>query len=325
MQKCYYIDSLPFINFYLQRGIMIYYPCKGKAVHIMLTVMAIILTLMLPVIALAAENGRIVFSANVSGSWDIWTVSPYTQEMKQITSTPDDEHSPTVSPDGKEIVYISKRELWIMKSDGSDRNRIPLPAGIYAQPVWSPDGQRVAFVKYTVLPSDESEIWSVKRNGAVWNEPERITIYPPMRLSPAFSPDNSRLAFTEFKRDELRGNIEEIVLMEFGKKKVTMVTSDNADSFDAVWSPDNQALAYTSNRDGNYDIWVVTLSDGKHVRITENPLYDGEPAWSPDGKEIAFVSSRSGSKEIWITPRTGGLQRQVTKTGKTCKDPVWVK
>lgn len=274
----------------------------------------------------ASGQGRIYFSMNHSGNWDLWSVRSDGTDLRQLTRTPEDEHAPALSPDGKEVLFVDgRRTLWIMNIDGSDRREIPLPKGIYAQPSWAPDGQEIAFVKYTVTPSDQSEIWTLRREEGRWLDPKRVSTYPPMRLYPFYSPDGSMLAFTEFRRDERRGPIEEIGLFDLRQRTFRLLTRDRADSFRAVWSPGGDRLAYTSNKAGSYDVWVVSLKDGTERQLTRDPGYDGEPAWSPEGHEIAFISTRRGNKELWVMSATGDLARPLTKMGKPCKEPFWGK
>jgi TolB protein len=59
-------------------------------------------------------------------------------------------------------------------------------------------------------------------------------------------------------------------------------------------------IAFTSNRSGNYQIWVIPVEGGEPIKITTHPLKDGMPCWSPDGTRIAFCSHRSGNLDIWI-------------------------
>ncbi len=271
-------------------------------------------------------KGSIVFSSFASGNWELWSVKPDGSDMMQLTNTPGEEHSPAVSPDGKEIVYMDhKRSLQIMNIDGSHESEIPLPNGIYAQPTWSPDGHEIAFVKFTVVPTDESEIWIVKREGSEWGEPERVSMHPPMRLYPSFSPDGSQLVYAELKRDRLLGIIEELGIVDRGDNSFKKITEDLSDSYDPVWSPLGDKIAYTSNKKGNYDIWVMALHDQRQTQLTTNRSYDGEPTWSPDGREIAFVSTRSGNKEIWVVSINGDRLRQLTNMGKSTKDPFWIR
>ena len=272
------------------------------------------------------DRGKIVFSSIASGNWDIWSVKPDGSGLTQITDTRINEHSPAVSPDGKEIVFVdTQRSLWITNLDGSKRQKIHLPEGIYAQPAWSPTGDKLAFVNFIVMPADSSEIWCMERINGEWGDPEKLTLYPPMRLYPSFSPDGARIAYTQMSRDALLGAVEEIGILDLTEKTVTEITSDGVDSFKPVWSPSGKYIAYTSNKNGHYDIWVVSVEDKRKRPLTTSAFYDGEPTWSPEGDEIAFVSTRSGSKEIWIVSIFGEEPRQVTNMGKACKDPFWKK
>lgn len=83
-----------------------------------------------------------------------------------------------------------------------------------------------------------------------------------------------------------------------------------------TWSPDGGQLAYHSEQDGDYDIWIVQAGGGRPLNLTNN--YDGpdrSPAWSPDGSRIAFRSERDGGG-YFIMPALGGPVRRV------CPSPV---
>ena len=71
------------------------------------------------------------------------------------------------------------------------------------------------------------------------------------------------------------------------------VTSGPFDDREPHWSPDGARLAFSSDRGGNYDVWILTLATGEVRRLTTNAANDSMPAWSPDGREIAFVSDRA--------------------------------
>ena len=79
-------------------------------------------------------------------------------------------------------------------------------------------------------------------------------------------------------------------------------------------------IAFTSDRDGDLEIFEMN-ADGTEVRqLTDNYDVDGAPAWSPDGKRIAFSSSRYGGKEILVMNADG---TDVYSTGQEGWAPSW--
>jgi Tol biopolymer transport system component len=87
------------------------------------------------------------------------------------------------------------------------------------------------------------------------------------------------------------------------------------------YSRDGQSVVFMSDsRDGNWELYTLSLADGAVTRITDNPAADGLPAWSPDGTRIAFMSNRDGAWGIWIVPATGGEAQLVTQLEEQLPD-----
>ncbi|MFH1862789.1 MAG: tetratricopeptide repeat protein, partial [bacterium] len=72
-----------------------------------------------------------------------------------------------------------------------------------------------------------------------------------------------------------------------------LLTADLSSESDPKISPDGKWLLYTSDRSGNYDLWIRAVSGGIPVQLTTHPANDYHPSWSPDGKKICFVSNRN--------------------------------
>jgi TolB protein len=80
-------------------------------------------------------------------------------------------------------------------------------------------------------------------------------------------------------------------------------------------SPSGDQIAFMSQRDGNWEIYVVNLDGSGLRRLTRDSANDGLPAWSPDGKHVAFVSDRDGSWAIWAMQPDGSNQQRLFDLG----------
>lgn len=73
----------------------------------------------------------------------------------------------------------------------------------------------------------------------------------------------------------------------------------------ACWSPDGKKLLFTSDRDGNPDIFVAEADGTAAVNLTRHPSYDADPAWSPEADKIAFTSNRTGRFRLYMMKTDG--------------------
>jgi len=78
------------------------------------------------------------------------------------------------------------------------------------------------------------------------------------------------------------------------------------------WSPDGRYLVYTAEREGNYDIYKISLERKKEIRLTEAPGLDDGSEYSPDGRYIYFNSARTGTMQLWRMKPDGTGQEQLT-------------
>ncbi|RMF77171.1 MAG: hypothetical protein D6737_18570, partial [Chloroflexi bacterium] len=82
-------------------------------------------------------------------------------------------------------------------------------------------------------------------------------------------------------------------------------------------------LAFVSNRDGNPEIYLIDLDDGREHRLTRHIAADNSPAWSPDGKSLAFVSTRDGNPEIYVMHIGDNRVERLTNNLFLDLAPVW--
>ena len=105
---------------------------------------------------------------------------------------------------------------------------------------------------------------------------------------------------------------------------IRQLTSTSSTNVRPTWSPDGKRIAYQSNRDGSYHIYVMDTDGGNTKQISSgNDIDDRHPAWSPDGNAIAVDSGDATHREIWIIDVSSQRRTQITKTGQIASFPSW--
>ena len=103
------------------------------------------------------------------------------------------------------------------------------------------------------------------------------------------------------------------------ESSLTQVTTSIGADIMPTLSPDGSAVAYSSDKNGSFEIYVKTPApDGREIQLTTDGNENFEPAWSPDGKQIAYYSRKKGG--IWLIPALGGTARRLTDFGSW---PSW--
>jgi Tol biopolymer transport system component len=216
----------------------------------------------------------------------------------QITDQPGLERQPTISPDGKSVVFVSagrgNEDLYLMRVGG--RRAVLLTedseADDYA-PAFSPDGNQIAFRS----ERGGGGIFVMDATG------ESVRRLADAGFDPRWSPDGTELVVAEEAvTDPMSRNGDSrlwVIKLADGTRRLAA----QADAVGGRWSPNGRRIAYwgltsTSSR----DIWTVP-SDGSGssspVNVTTDDAVDWGPAWSPDGRFLYFSSSRGGTMNLW--------------------------
>jgi Tol biopolymer transport system component len=87
--------------------------------------------------------------------------------------------------------------------------------------------------------------------------------------------------------------------------------------------PPEGRIAFTSDRDGDDEIWLMQADGSGLTMLTDNPAGDRDPAWSPDGERIAFVSDRDGVEHIYVMDADGSHVAQWTSGTYADRWPTW--
>ncbi len=106
---------------------------------------------------------------------------------------------------------------------------------------------------------------------------------------------------------------------------LTRLTNSTWDDITPAVSPDGSLLAYSSRRNGYWDVYVLNLDDNSLARITDSPEYDASPTWSPDGQWLAYESIINGSLDLYVRSFSDLTQAPVQLTDSPGADssPNW--
>src|SRR5688572_3777363 len=129
-------------------------------------------------------------------------------------------------------------------------------------------------------------------------------------MSPAWSPDGSRLAYVSFDQKK-----PIVVVQNLAQGTTRVVANFRGNNGAPAWSPDGQTLAVALSKDGLTQVYRIPAAGGEAQRLTDSPGIDTQPAFSPDGQWIAFTSDRGGSPQIYRMPASGGPAQRLTFEG----------
>ena len=227
----------------------------------------------------------------------------------QVTDLPGLERQPSLSPDGRSLLYVGDArgndDIYLLRIGG--RKPINLTEDSPdddSAPAFSPDGSQIAF-------RSERKGGGIFVMGATGESVRRVTDYG---FDPAWSPDGQELVVaTEPLRDPMsrKGGSQLWAVRTTGEGKRLV---SEADGMGPKWSPDGRWIAYWAVRPSTWqrDLWTVA-ADGSGAKkgaiaLTDDAAIDWGVEWSPDGRFLYFSSNRGGTMNLLripIDPRSG--------------------
>jgi TolB protein len=168
---------------------------------------------------------------------------------------------------------------------------------------------------YVVKSGERYELRVADADGA---NAEYILAYREPIISPAWSPDGTRIAYVSFERKKA---IVYVHSLASGTREV-LANFEGSNSAPA-WAPDGRRLAVTLSRDGISQIYAMNVDGTGLTRLTSSMAIDTEAAWSPDGRTLLFTSDRGGSPQIYRMSASGGAAERVTFEGNYNVTPRW--
>ena len=242
-------------------------------------------------------------------------------KARQVTHSQN--YDPSLSPDGRSMVYISyiggHEQFFVASLDGRENRQLTTDAADHEDPAWSPDGKTIAFV---YIKEGHAQIALMPAAGGPM---DILTTSAERVIHPSWSPDGKRVAYCA--DDDLKPpkkNPAAIKIIDLATRRVRIRIGWLYTY--PVGSPDGHSLAFRRMvEDTNSEVFVADSAGMNQRNITNSPAFDGWPAWSPDGRLIAFASNRGGKGdyEIYVMRPDGSDVRLVARTRGRATAPKW--
>lgn len=242
---------------------------------------------------------------------------------------------PQPRPDGRSLVFTSQgvtpqdaTQLQLLENLTPPARRLSRDADVIEREiVYAPDGVRVAFVSQRDEPGGADVFVAELVDGELQNL-RNLTPGPGDRIvidvTPAWSPDGSRIAFTSYRANGAAA-LWTMAADGTDARQVTEVppTGDIADFFPA-WSPDGSLLAFQRSNRGQLRIGLVPAAGGAPALFDfEGKAY--QPAWSPDGRLLVFAGDADGELDLYVRTADGASAPMRLRLPGADRNPVWIR
>ena len=233
-----------------------------------------------------------------------------------------------ISPDGKEIVFCYKGDIYKVKAAGGEAVRLTSQDSYESNPVWSPDGKQIAFA------SDRFGNFDLFIMPADGGTAKRLTMNSASEIPSTFTPDGKYVVFSASIQDPAssalfpKSGMTELYKVPVAGGRTQQMLGTPAEM--VCYAPSGDFFLYQDQKGVESewrkhhtssitrDVWMYDTKTGKHTNLTEVAGEDRNPVLSPDGKQVYFLSERNGgSFNVYRFPLDNPKEIQPVTSFKT--------
>lgn len=261
---------------------------------------------------------RIAMVGARSGSKEIYVCDSDGQNLVQLTDDKSISIAPAWYPNGRRLVYTSFRAafpyIYEINMSGSSASRVRVTdfPGMNMCAAVSPDARKMAMClskdgnpELYVMDLQSKRVARLTRTAGAGE------------ASPSWSPDGRQLVFVS----DSPGRPQLFVSNSDGSS-VRRLSKRGSENVAPDWGK-NGLIAYTSLRDGHYQICVIDMSTGEDKQLTSDGADYEDPSWAPDGRHLVCSRSEGHRSAVYILDTMGDGLIRLTNASGDWRSPVW--